>query len=196
MRARRRSSKASSQDPHGAAECIAIRLEAERDGTAFQPLLKRLGVEIARALVEQGRSHIGEPGAICGILRGTAVESEIHGKYRQRVVAHEPDFDTRGRLDPLDLAYLRIGRARRRKQGESHRNPSQKNGITARERERLQVRFSGAESCGRTRWPVTARRMSSHFFAASCTCSGVTALIFSGHSLTEAVFMPVVNAAP
>ena len=70
-------------------------------------------VNVAGALVEQPRDHVGEPFPAGRIERRAALEREAHRYGGHRCVVDEPGLDTAGTLDALDLY-----RARRRHLGD------------------------------------------------------------------------------
>ncbi len=98
-----------------AAEIIPRRTEAQLDGAAIETLVKGLGIEIARAFVEQIGDHVADAGLVGGILRRAAAEGIFHRDQRHGGVLHEPGLDAAGRNQTLDLGRgVRRGRGQRR----------------------------------------------------------------------------------
>ncbi len=93
-----------------AAELIAVRLEAEFDGAALEPLMIGLGIEIAGAFVEQVGDQIADAGLAGRILAGAAAEGIFHRDQRHGRILHEPGFDAAGRHQALDLGRSLRGR--------------------------------------------------------------------------------------
>ena len=58
--------------------------------------MERLGVEIARTLVEQVGDQIADAGLVDRVLRGAAGEGIFHRDQRHGRVLHEPGFDAAG----------------------------------------------------------------------------------------------------
>ena len=89
-----------------AAEIVEIGVEAEADREVIETTLKSLAVQIARALVQQRRSHSRETRFVARVGgRAAAAKGETHGDDGIRMVLDQPGLDTiRG--DPLDLHCL------------------------------------------------------------------------------------------
>ena len=94
-----------------AAEIIPRRAEAQFDGAPVEVLVEGLGIEIARALVEQIGDHVADAGLAGRILRRAAAEGKFHRDQRHGGVLHEPGFDAAGRNQMLDFG----GGVRRRR---------------------------------------------------------------------------------
>ena len=77
-------------------------LKPQLDRVALEPLLERLGVELAGALVEQRGDHVGDAGLVGRVLAGAAAEGEVHGDQRHRRLAHQPGLDAARADDALD----------------------------------------------------------------------------------------------
>ena len=63
-----------------AVEVVAADREAELDGVVLEPLVERLGVELAGAFVEQVGGHVGDAGLVGRVLAGAAAEGEIRAR--------------------------------------------------------------------------------------------------------------------
>ena len=102
------------QNLERAANLVTAGPEGQLDRVALAPRLERLGVEIAGALVEQGRHHVGDTGLADRILVGAALERKFHRDQRHRRLAHQPGFDPARADHPLDLGHrLRLRRAQK-----------------------------------------------------------------------------------
>src|SRR5664279_3392180 len=151
----------------------------------FQPLMVGLAVEVAGALVEQVGGETGGDRLVRLILGGAAMESVIERDQRHGMLAHQPGLDA-GRADDLFDRHRRGGgrNAKQRKRGQ---------------RGGEKPRHDFFSACGLTsliRKPVTERRLSSHWRAASCTSSAVTARMRSGQRRTSSTVAPVIRAVP
>ena len=91
------------QHAQAAAEGIAAGAEGQLDGAAVEPLMERLGVEIARAFVEEVADQIGDARLVLRILRRAAGKGIFHGDQRHGRVLHEPGLDAARRGQMLDL---------------------------------------------------------------------------------------------
>ena len=100
------------QHAQAAAEGVAGGAEGELDGAAVEPLMERLGVEIAGALVEEVADKIGDAGLVVGILRRAAGKGIFHGDQRHGRVLDEPGLDAARRDQVLDLRRRLRGRDR------------------------------------------------------------------------------------
>ena len=91
------------QGAHRTVQVLARRAEAERYGVLLEPLVERLGIEVARAFVEQVRRHVGDAGLVGRVLVGAAAEGELDRDQRQRGLVHQPGLDAARADDALDL---------------------------------------------------------------------------------------------
>src|ERR1700683_2662941 len=195
--------------PQRAGEVIAVDAKAHLHRFAIEPVLKGALVEIARALIEQGRHQ--KPGASLAarILGGAALKRKIHGDQRHRRFAHQPGDDAAR----ADNAFDRGGPRRDRREAECQkRNKDRERGVpgpalltkpvregtgASGQRNGQSVHERSSSECRVfTRYPVTDRRMSSHCFAACCTDSAVTARRRSGQVRIRSAVRPVARPAP
>ena len=77
-----------------AAERIVAGIEGQLDGARREALLERVGIVVARALVEQAGEHLRHAGLVRGIVRGAALEDEGDGDQRHHVGFDVPGLDT------------------------------------------------------------------------------------------------------
>ena len=84
---------------------------AEFDRAPIQMFVKRRGIQIARALIDEVGRHIADAGLIGRVLGAAAVHGKFHGYERHGGILHKPGFDTPGRNQVLDLG----GGVRRRR---------------------------------------------------------------------------------
>ena len=102
-----------------AAEIIPRRTEAQFDGAAVKAFMERLGIEIARALIEQIGDHVADAGFAGRVLGRAAAEGIFHRDQRHGGVLHEPGLDAAGRNQTLDLGRGLRWRRRQRRHGEA-----------------------------------------------------------------------------
>ena len=79
-----------------AAEIIPRRTEAQLDGAAFEPFVEGLGIQFARALIEQIGDQTADAGLVGRVLRRAADEGIFHRDQRHGGVLHEPGLDAAG----------------------------------------------------------------------------------------------------
>ena len=82
-------------------EIVALGAEAQAYRMIVEGAMKRLGVEIARAFVEQAGEHGAGAGLALGILRGAAGKGKLHRDQRHGVILHQPGGDAAGADDVL-----------------------------------------------------------------------------------------------
>ena len=78
---------------HRAADIVTPGAETHFDGFALQPVGKRLGIQIARAVVEQRGCEIGSAGLAGRVLDRAADECKVDGDQRHRRLLHQPCLD-------------------------------------------------------------------------------------------------------
>ena len=64
--------------------------------------MKRPGIQIARAFIDEIGDHIADAGFVGRVLCRAAAHAEFHRNQRYRGVLHEPGLDTPGRNQMLD----------------------------------------------------------------------------------------------
>jgi hypothetical protein len=94
-----------------ARERVARGVERKADRVFVERGLKGPAVEVAGALVEQSRQHIGDTRLACGVLRRAALEGEGHGDHGHRVFLDQPRLDA---LQAHHMLYVHGARAARR----------------------------------------------------------------------------------
>jgi hypothetical protein len=106
-----------------AVEIVAGHGEAKLDGVVLDPLLERLGGELAGALIQQSRRQVADACLDGGIFAGAAQEGEIERHQRQRRLAHQPGLDAARRHHAFDRGRCRrLCRRRGREQCRDERN--------------------------------------------------------------------------
>ena len=105
-----------------AREGIAICLERQPDRTILELGAKRLAVEVARALVEQARDHVGQALLARGIESRAALEVQGKRQERDGVLGDQIGLDPARADHVLDLARGLPGRRRAERAGHHHRS--------------------------------------------------------------------------
>ncbi len=80
---------------------VAVGAEGDLDGAVVERAVEALGVEVAGALVEQARHHGGGAGLAVRVLGGAALEGEVDGDERHRIVLDQPGLDAARRAHLL-----------------------------------------------------------------------------------------------
>jgi hypothetical protein len=96
-------------------ELVAGRRETQADRARLELFVKRAGVEIAGALVDQPRHQRRDASLVGRILARAATERKIDGNQRRRRRMHQPRLDAERTDNALDLG----GGARRHHQRDS-----------------------------------------------------------------------------
>ena len=84
------------------ADGVVAGIERELDRASGKPLLKRIGIVIARAFVEQPAEHLRDAGLVDRVMRGAAFERECDGDERHHVGFDMPRFNSSRRCQRLD----------------------------------------------------------------------------------------------
>ena len=93
----------------GAAEIIGIGVERKAHGQFLLARLEFARGQVASPFVEHGGEEIGKALGVSRVLRGTALEREVHGNKRYGVIFHQPSRNAAGACDLFDGEGLRGG---------------------------------------------------------------------------------------
>ena len=126
------------------AERVARRGKGKFDGAALEPFVEGLGIQIARALIEQIGDQVADAGLVGRVLCGAAGEGVFHRDQRHGGVLHEPRLDSSGRHQLLDfgggMGWRRCQRSHREQGAADQRGARCERGV----HERFSSRFGAA----------------------------------------------------
>ena len=103
------------QRAHRAGGLVAVGREAELDRLRRDALMERLGIEVARAFVDQRRRHVGDARLVRGILAGAAAKREVERDQWHRMLLDEPRLDAGRADDAFDGGGVGGGREHQRR---------------------------------------------------------------------------------
>jgi hypothetical protein len=178
---------------HPPAEEVALGMEGKLDRLLVERFVERLIVEIGGALVEQAGKQSRRAGLAGRVLGGAAAKGEFERHQRHGVIFHQPEAHA-ARTD--EVARIDGARGERIGDGLVHQRFLGRSGLTPAAA--LGRRRQAAVGCssGGCRYPVTARRRSSHLLAAATMSSARTASMRCGHCCTSSIVSPVASDAP
>ena len=91
------------EHPQRTAKIVPRRTEAQLNGATVEVLVERLGIQIARAFIDQIRDQIADTGFVGRILGRTAAEGVLHRDQWHGGILHEPGLDASRRNQMLYL---------------------------------------------------------------------------------------------